>query len=111
MSLNEFEERLVKEKMAKFLQKRRPPVNIRDQVDLQYRIKDQSVTIFELRPRWNTPEIIESPIAKTTYIRSQNIWQVYNMGRDLKWHVYANLDSFYGFLKAVDEDENSCFWG
>ncbi len=111
MSLNEFEQKLIKEEMAKFLLKRRPPVHVRKKVDLQYRLKDQSVIIFELRPKWNTPEIVESPVAKATYVRSQNVWKIYHMPSDLQWHIFDEVDSFYDFIKAVDEDQDACFWG
>jgi hypothetical protein len=97
------------------LQKRRPPENMRHQVDLNYRIDDQSVLIFEIRSRWdNKDELFESPIAKTTWVKSQNHWKVFWMRSDLKWHVYKpnpTLRTISEFVKLIDQDNYGCFWG
>ena len=97
------------------LQKRRPPENMRHQVDLNYRIDDQSVLIFEIRSRWdNKDELFESPIAKTKWVKSQNHWKVFWMRSDLKWHVYKpkpTLRTISEFVKLIDSDNYGCFWG
>ncbi|MEE9441962.1 MAG: DUF3024 domain-containing protein [candidate division Zixibacteria bacterium] len=98
-----------------FLEKRRPPENIRDQLDIGFRIKGQSIEIIEIRPVWNNPEEkMESPVAKTTYVRKQNVWKVYWQRADLKWHGYSpkpEVSSIEEFLDLVDEDAMCCFWG
>ena len=77
----------IKQKMHSFMVQRRPPEEIREKVDLDYRIKGQSVEIFEIRPQWRDPAVkIESPIAKTTYVKSKKVWKIYWMRADLKWH-------------------------
>ncbi len=43
----------IKKEAAKFLYYKRPPEEIRNQVDLSYHIEEQSVYIFEIRPEWN----------------------------------------------------------
>jgi hypothetical protein len=49
------------------MQKRRPPVHIRSQLDLLYKIENQNVLIFEVRPVWNNPkEKMKLPVAKAT---------------------------------------------
>ena len=97
------------------LQKRRPPENMRHQVDLAYRIDNQSVFIYELRCRWDRKdEFIESPIAKTTWVKAKNHWKVFWMRADLKWHLYkpkSSVSTIYDFIKLVDQDPHSCFWG
>lgn len=97
------------------LQKRRPPEDMRHQVDLNYRIEDQSVLIFEVRSRWdNKAEFFESPVAKTTWVKSQNHWKVFWMRSDLKWHVYKpkpTLKTISEFIKLIDQDKYGCFWG
>ena len=47
--------------MADFMTKRRPPEEIRDRLDLAWRIKGQSVVIYSIRPSgprqsWRHPE-------------------------------------------------------
>lgn len=98
-----------------FLDKRRPPEHIRSELDLGYRIDQQSVIIFELRPHWkNKDEIRESPIAKATWVHTQDTWKIYWMRADLKWHSYGPrpiVKTIEQFLKMVIEDSHGCFWG
>ena len=97
------------------LQKRRPSEEIRHQVDLAYRIDNQSVLIYEIRCRWDkTDEFFESPIAKTTWVKTKKQWKVFWMRADLKWHVYkpkAAVSTIYDFIQLVDQDPHGCFWG
>jgi len=101
--------------MADFLARRRPPAEIRDKLDLAWRIDGQSVVIFSIRPLWRgDSQKIEDPVAKATYVRSVNRWRVYWQRADLKWHGYEPHPQavfFEEFLAVVDEDENCCFWG
>ncbi len=94
---------------------RRPPEEMRHQVDLNYRIEGQNVLIFEIRSRWDKPEILfESPIAKTTYVKSKRLWKVFWMRADLKWHLYkpnTEVKTISEFVKLVDQDNHGCFWG
>ena len=78
------------EVMENFLLRKRPPENIRNQVDIGYNIEDQSIIIYEIRPQWNSPEItLEHPFAKTTFVKAKNIWKVFCLRADLKWHTYS----------------------
>jgi len=51
---NNLQEKTIQE----FLKKRRPPEEIRSQVDVGVTYKDQVVEIFEIRPQWDNPKII-----------------------------------------------------
>ena len=97
------------------LQKRRPPEEMRYKLDLDYRIDNQSVLIFEIRSRWDKPtEFFESPIAKTTWVSTKNHWKVFWMRADLKWHGYKpvpTVKTIYEFIGLVDQDSLGCFWG
>ena len=101
--------------MEDFLTKRRPPEEIRDRLDLAWRIERQSVVIYSIRPLWrHENQKIEEPVAKATYISKTNRWKIYWMRADLKWHAYPPHPEavfFDEFLVVVDEDENCCFWG
>jgi len=78
MALSEFEMKRCEKALEKFMAKHRPPPHIRNQLDLDARIKDQSVALFEIRPRWDEPlEKIETPVAKATYVKRQELWKVY----------------------------------
>jgi hypothetical protein len=115
MAFTEIEMQRCKKLVAAFIEKRRPPLHIRPQLDLGCRVKEQSVEIFEIRPVWRNPEEkMEHPVAKATYVKSQDIWKVYWMRADLKWHTYAPLPEvakLEEFLQLVDQDPQACFWG
>ena len=103
------------EVMQSFVEKKRPPVHIRAKLDIDYRIDGQSVTIVEVRPRWDNPEIYrDHPIAKTTFIKAKNHWKVFWMRADLKWHSYEPkpyVKTLSAFTELVDADKHHCFWG
>jgi hypothetical protein len=115
MTFSEIETKKIEKAMAAFMEKRRPPRHIRSQLDLGYRISGQSVELFEIRPRYDKPEIIlEHDFAKTTYVRTQRIWKVFWMRADLKWHGYEpvpEVNSIEKFLEVVDQDQYYCFFG
>lgn len=115
MAISEFEIKRCEEALKKFLEAKRPPVHIRSQVDIGYRLKGQSVEIFEIRPGFRNPdEKTEIAVAKATYVKSQNIWKVYWMRSDLKWHSYPptpQVRRLEEFLSLVQEDTHGCFFG
>lgn len=101
--------------MADFMAKRRPPEEIREKLDLGWRIEGQSVMIYSIRPMWrDESRKIEEPAAKATFVRTTNRWKIYWMRADLKWHSYPLLPEvvfFDEFLAEVNEDGACCFWG
>jgi hypothetical protein len=101
--------------MSDFLARRRPPEEIRDRLDLGWRIEGQSVVIFSIRPSWrDESQKIEEPIAKATYVQSTNRWKIYCQRADTKWHSYPphrEAVFFEEFLTVVDEDKHGCYWG
>jgi hypothetical protein len=115
MAFTDLELARIKLAVGVFVMSRRPSPEIRDKVDLHYRIERQSVVIFEVRPYWNDPtRILECPIAKTTYVRRSDTWKVFWQRADLKWHGYGpcpEVDELEDFLELVEEDEYGCFWG
>ncbi|MCU0845985.1 MAG: hypothetical protein MUC76_13795, partial [Spirochaetes bacterium] len=64
MAFTELEIKRHEKITSDFIEKRRPPVAVRDQVDLSYRMSNNSIEIFEIRPLWNKPDRkIEEPVA------------------------------------------------
>ncbi len=100
---------------AKYMYYHRPPLEIRSELDIGYRIKGQSVYIFEIRPNWIKPkEKIESPVAKTTYIKTKGLWKIYWMRGNLKWYPYEPVlfvKNITDFFDLVAEDKLNCFFG
>ncbi len=115
MAFSEIELRRCEKELAQFMERRRPPVNIRDKFDISHRVIGHSVEIFEIRQHWqDRSKKMESPVAKATYVRTRNHWKVFWMRRDLKWHGYepnAEVKTLEAFLNIVDRDEYGCFFG
>jgi hypothetical protein len=115
MAFNDLEKKRIERALNSFLTKRRPPLHIRPQLDVGYRIDGQSVEVFEIRPQWDQPSIIRQyPKAKATYVKTQQCWKVFWKRADLKWHSYepaATVATIDDFLNVVDQDAYGCFWG
>ena len=115
MALSEFEIKRVEKAIDGYIQAHRPPPHMRNELDLAFRLSEQSVVIYEIRPDWNSPsQKMESPIAKATYAKNQNIWKIYWMRADLKWHSYPpapRVKTIEEFLALVEKDEHACFFG
>ena len=116
MAFSEFEIKRLEKVVGAFIGKHRPSPHIRAKLDLAFRIKRQSVEIFEVRPRWRGApgEIMEHPVAKATYVKTQELWRVFWMRADLKWHAYPpapQVGSIEKFLALVAEDKHACFFG
>ena len=115
MAFSEFELKRYEKAMEAFIESHRPPPNIRNELDLGYRITGQSIEIFEIRPFWsNSSEKIEEAVAKTTYVKTQKIWRVYWQRADLNWHKYdpvPKVNTLEEFLELVERDEYACFFG
>ena len=95
--------------------KRRPPLHLRDKVREGQRLAGHEIELFLVRPLFFDPtRKVESSIAKTRYVGTRKIWQVFWKRADGKWHRYKprpGVRSLQAFLKLVDEDEYGCFWG
>ena len=116
MALTALELARVKKSVGAFIEQRRPPPHIRPKLDLGYRVKGQSVEIFEIRPAFQGApgEKMEHPVAKATYVRTQDVWRVFWQRADLKWHSYEpapTVVSIDDFLFLVRQDAYACFWG
>ena len=113
MAFSEFEEKRLAKIVGNFMERRRPPAHIRNELDLMYSIAGQSVTLLEKR-RLMDGEMIERPFAKATWVKSQEVWKLYWQRAGLKRHSYqpvATVSTIEAFCKTVDEDAFGCFWG
>ena len=115
MTLSEFEIKRCEKLLAEFIERRRPHPRLRKDVDLAFRIKGQSVEIFEIRAHWTGKgKPIEHRIAKATYSKRTRGWKIFWLRADLKWHRYEPLpevDAIEDFLLIVEEDDHACFFG
>ena len=116
MAFTEFEAKRISKVVGAFISEHRPPPHIRPKLDLAYRLKAQSVVIFEVRPRWRGApgETMEHAVAKASYIKTRELWRVYWQRADLNWHSYEpapEVGSIEKFLALVAQDKHACFFG
>ena len=101
--------------MENFIEKIRPPEEIRKKVDITYKIENQSVIIYEVRPHWEKPgQMIESVIGKATFVKENKHWKIFWRRANSKWQSYKpkpHVKTLNEFVKIIDEDKNGCFWG
>jgi hypothetical protein len=113
--LNDLEKKKIENLVGAFVARRRPPLHIRKDVDLAFRLHGQSVEIFEIRPVWlGNGETHEIPVAKSTFVRTRGVWRLFWQRRDLKWHSYeplAEAKSIEEVIAEIESDPYACFWG
>ncbi len=114
MAISEFEVFKVEKAAKKFCEDRNkhyPP----DQLYIDFRLEDQQLFLFEVRPKWNDPSVkIEIMVAKLWYIKKESIWKLYWQRQNMKWHLYepngVNKE-LEPLLAEVWNDSHGCFWG
>ena len=101
------------ETMENYLEKVRPPLELRSKIDIGYDIDDQSIILNEIRPAWDNPAVIRNfGYAKATFVKAKNIWKVFWKRADGNWHSYKpapSVERLADFLKLVEEDKHACF--
>jgi len=105
---------LIEERLSAYCEQR-VPVHVRDQVRLTFKIRGNSVTLFEQRPsfpeRKNWVDIL---IAQFRYDQNTNKWALYWADRNGKWKKYADFIprlNFEDLLMELEEDPHRVFWG
>lgn len=103
------------EEIENYLSYIRPEEEIRNEVDIAYKIEKQSVIIYDIRPSWtDKSKKIETEIAKATFVKKENHWKVYWQKSDQKWHAYKPnpiVPNLLDFIRLIEKDEHYCFWG
>ncbi len=101
--------------IQKFIEEKRPPAHLRDEVDLGYSFDNQVVEIFEIRERWDKKsEKVRVPVAKTRWVKSKNLWKIYWMRGSGKWELYKpkeEVKNLAEVFRVISEDKHGCFWG
>lgn len=113
MAFNNIEIANIRRCMEFFMEKRRPAEHLRDELDLQYHIEDDSVIIFEIRQLIWSDGKVEEPIAKITYNRHSSSWSLLWMDKNSNWHHYDEkmLGSFSDAIQLVEENVCGYFFG
>jgi len=115
MAFSEFEQKRIEKTVAAYVEGKRPQPHLRAQLDIEFRIRGQSVEIIETRAGYRADlGTLEHPVAKATYVKTKGWWRVFWRRADLKWHGYdpmPTVPTIGEFLKVVDADPYHCFWG
>lgn len=98
-----------------WLEKNRPPVEVREQLDFGWRIEEQSVFLCTVRPDYMEPSIKRHhDFAKATYVRTEDHWNILWLRASGKWELYEprrQVKQLPQFLKEVNDDPYSWFKG
>ncbi len=92
----------------------RPPVEVRNQLDIGYSFTNNSLILFEIRPNFiDKSKIMNIEFAKARYYKSQEIWKLFWKRANGNWELYqkpevSNIDDFFEIVK---EDKYGCFFG
>jgi len=91
------------------------PKAIRDKLTLDYKVKGNTIILFERRPHFiYKNKKIECSIAKIKYLPITREWKLYYMDRNLRWRKYWNYEPkkrISTIIKEIDEDPTCIFWG
>ena len=111
--LSDEERQRVESVLKRYCAARVPP-HIRDEIQVDYRIRGTTVTLFERRPAWQRPgEWTESPVAQFRYDPATAMWSLHGCDRRRRWHSCGRgpAKTLASLLREVDTDRSGIFWG
>lgn len=117
MPISEFEHARLERLLSQFCEEQGPPAHVKDQLRWGFRVdpEHQVVELFEVRPHFRLEgKIVESRVAKATYVKKTKMWKLYWMRGNMKWTRYEprpEVKTVEEFLIVVKEDAYSCFFG
>jgi|GEM_PF-3504895 len=85
----------------------------RELQNVYFKYENQNLEIYSLLESYDGKPV-NFPIAKAKRVKSKGVWKVYCMGQSMKWELYTvhpEVKDIYAFLKLIDEDNHSAFWG
>jgi hypothetical protein len=94
---------------------RKIPNRVRDQIQLGYRFRGNSVTLVERRPAVLEPGVwTEFAVAQFRLDPETLSWSLYCRDRNERWHYYDDVEpspDLADLLREVNEDPTGIFWG
>ena len=95
--------------------KSRSPEKLKDQIRITYKIRGNSITIYEERVYFKySSKWSKSQVAQFKFDDKSLKWELFCSDRNLKWHSYMETypeRDITKLLKEVDEDPTGIFWG
>ena len=89
---------------------------LKSQIDHDYEIDGQAVTLFEVRPMWRGApgELTRNPFVRFRQAKTTGIWKIYWRRQTGKWELYAPAPTAKNLtvaLAIVEADQHGCFFG
>lgn len=113
MSLPPLVKQLAEKKLTRYCE-RRVPAELSNEIKIDYKIRGNSVTLFESRPYWNdSSKWYKLKIVQFRFNPEENIWTLYCADRNERWHLYIDAESSLNLddlLREVDKDPTGIFW-
>ncbi|MFO7814510.1 MAG: DUF3024 domain-containing protein [Halanaerobiales bacterium] len=114
MALDELQKKRVKKILDKFCEDRIPD-RAKDQIELDYNIRGNYVTLIEKRRYYKNPkEWIKQKIAQFRFTPEDNKWALYWWRHTGKWYKYKEVqpsNDLQDLVNEVDKDPTAIFWG
>lgn len=106
---------LLEIQIQKFVESMRPPEEIREQLDVGFQFENNTLEIFEIRPRWNKPEeIMNLPFVKAKLIKSRGVWCLFWKRASGQWQSYEpvpEVKDLEELFDVIKKDQFGCFFG
>ncbi|HIP44540.1 MAG TPA: DUF3024 domain-containing protein [Sulfurospirillum arcachonense] len=115
MTIPPIQKQLAQKQLEKFCSMR-IPLEVQDQIKMDYSIEENVVTLIEKRPRWDdhATEWTQMHIAYMIYDKPTMRWQLYWIRGNGKKVLYDDLPPQNDLQKCIDEidaDPLGTFWG
>jgi hypothetical protein len=98
-----------------FLEKRRPPLDLRHLVDYRIDITNNDVVVVCNRPStMEKGKILDLPLAKARWIGTRQRWRLFWMRASGKWETYDPMPearTLREVLEEIDRDSHMAFFG
>ena len=114
MAFNDLELARIQRTVGTLCERRAPPLHLRHEVAMEYRVDGNAVTVFERRPKWRGEGFTEHGVARLRFVRRAGEWRLFWQRADLKWHSYTPLASsteLSELVAEIDADPHACFFG
>ena len=114
MAFSQTEKVMIEAVLAAFVERRRPPVHLRDKLEHGFRMDGQAIELFEVRPRFDDKtRKTQLSFAKARYVKTAKAWKVYWMRGNGRWWPYqpGQVKKVEDFIRLVEEDKDNCFFG
>jgi hypothetical protein len=89
--------------------------NFKDQIRITYKIRRNSITIYEERIYFkDNSKWTKNPVAQFRFDNKSLKWDLYCSDRNNKWHSYSETvpeRDINKLIKEVNEDPTGIFWG